>query len=228
MAVSTEESPRRPRRRPLSKIASVIIALAVVVALGLFALHSWLGSFNPFAEHTTVRSGPVVLRSIQNMSRYEAAVGNYQVVVDLQKSTQFVPSELKGKRTLFVGAGSVNAYVDFSKLGNGAITVNPARTAVTIHLQHAQLERTNLDPAHSYVFATQQGLLDRIGAFVSGNTANEQPLYELAAQKIQTAATASGLLQRADTNTQTMLTGMLRALGFKQVTVTYTTPVGSP
>jgi Protein of unknown function (DUF4230) len=227
MALSTEESPRRSRFRPLSKIASVLVALAVVVGVGLFALHSWWGGFNPFAEHTTVRSGPVVLRSIQNMSRYEAAVGNYQVVVDLEKNTQYVPSALKGKRTLFVGSGSVNAYVDFSQLGTNALTVSKDRTTVTVRLSHAQLERTNLDPQHSYVFATQQGLLDRIGAFVSGSSGNEQALYVLAAQKIQTAAADSGLLQRADTNTQNMLTGMLRALGFTKVTVTYATPMGS-
>ncbi len=47
---------------------------------------------------------------------------------------QFLPGSLRGKRTLFVGNGSVDAYVDFAKLGSGAVKVNADRTAATITL----------------------------------------------------------------------------------------------
>jgi uncharacterized protein DUF4230 len=87
-------------------------------------------------------------------------------------------------------------------------------------LPHAQLEPTNLDPKKSYVFATQRGIFDRIGEFFSGNPNDQQQLYVLATQKIQTAAQQSGLLQRADQNTKRMLENLLKALGFKTVTVT--------
>jgi hypothetical protein len=90
-------------------------------------------------------------------------------------------------------------------------------------MPHAQLEKANLDPKHSYVFARQRGLFDRFGDFFTSNPNQQQQLYVLASQKIQDAANASGLTQRADANTKSMLTNMLRALGFKTVTVTFAT-----
>lgn len=34
--------------------------------------------------------------------------------MDLEKDAKFLPSSLRGNRTLFVGNGSVDAYVDLS------------------------------------------------------------------------------------------------------------------
>jgi hypothetical protein len=210
---------RRPGLRAITVVV-VLVALAYAVMQGLHALPRWL---DPFAERTKDRSGPVVLHSIQNLSRYEAATGNFQVVVDLEKDAQFLPGALRGERTLFVGNGTVDAYVDFSRIGNGALTVDKDRTTVTVRLPHAQLEKTNLDPKRSYVFARQRGLFNRFSDFFGSNPNQQQQLYTLAAQKIQDAAGASGLAQRADANTKQMMANMLQGLGFKHVTVTFAT-----
>jgi hypothetical protein len=206
----------RMRNSLLAVVAIIAVAVAISVAQGLHLMPGWP---NPFGEKTKDRTGPVVLKSIRDLSRYEAATGNFQVVVDLEKDAKFLPNSVRGKRTLFVGNGSVDAFVDFSRLGKGGVTVNADRTAVTVRLPRAQLEATNLDPQHSYVFATQRGIFNRIGDFFGGNPGDQQQLYTLAAQKIQTAAQQSGLRERADQNTKLMLENMLRALGFKQVTV---------
>jgi hypothetical protein len=213
---------RRHRMRTtlLAIAAIVVIIVAVSVLRGLHLVPGWL---NPFAEQTKDRSSPVVLKSIRDLSRYEAATGNFQVVVDLEKDAKFLPNSVRGQRTLFVGNGSVDAFVDFGRLGTGGVTVNADRTAVTVRLPRAQLEPTNLDPQHSYVFATQRGIFNRIGDFFGGNPGDQKQLYSLAAQKIQAAARQSGLRERADQNTKLMLQNMLRALGFKQVTVTAAT-----
>jgi hypothetical protein len=216
---------RRPRRRRAGTrtIALLVVLAALVYAVleGLHALPHWL---NPFHETTKDRSGPVLLRSIQNLSRYEAATGNYQVVVDLEKDASFLPGSLRGERTVFVGSGSVDAYVDFSHIGNGAITTDKTDKSVIVRIPHAQLEKANLDPKHSYVFAKQRGLFNRFGDFFSSNPNEQQQLYVLAAQKIQDAASTGELAQRADTNTRLMLTNMLQALGYSHVTVTFATP----
>src|SRR3569833_2362222 len=115
----------RPRRPILRAIAVVIVVIALVYA-GLQAVHKLPHWLNPFGETTKDRSAPVVLNSIQNLSRYEAASGNYQVVVDLEKDAKFLPGALRGERTLFVGNGTVDAYVGFSHIANGAITVDKA------------------------------------------------------------------------------------------------------
>ncbi|MBO2456481.1 DUF4230 domain-containing protein [Actinomadura violacea] len=217
-----EPAPQRvrpvPRRGALTGLV-LVVATVVVVLVGQRVLHGLPHWMNPFHEETKDRSGPVLLQSIRDLNRYEAASGNFQVVVDLEKDAKFLPSSLRGKRTLFVGNGSVDAYVDFSAVGSGAVKVNSDRTAAIISLPHARLEPTNLDTKRSYVYATERGLFDRFGDFFSSNPDNQQQLYVLASQKIQTAAQQSRLAAQADANTKRMLENMLRALGFKTVTV---------
>ncbi|WP_242614552.1 DUF4230 domain-containing protein [Actinomadura roseirufa] len=215
-------APRAARPAPRGGIRGALLLVVATVALVLLAqqtlrlLPHWL---NPFAEETKDRSGPALLQSIRDLHRYEAASGDFQVVVDLEKDAKFLPGALRGKRTLFVGNGSVDAYVDFSGVGEGAVKVNADRTSASIRLPRARLEPTNLDPKRSYVFATERGLFNRFGDFFSGNPGDQQQLNVLAGQKIQAAAEASNLRGRADANTKLMLENMLRALGFKTVTV---------
>jgi hypothetical protein len=71
------------------------------------------------------------------------------------------------------------------------------------------------------VYAEQQGLANRIGNFFSGNPNSQQKVYEAAQTKIQNAAKSSPLVSQAQKNTQSMLTGMLKSLGFQQVTVNF-------
>jgi hypothetical protein len=200
------------------------IAGAIVLIVVLSAVHLLPQLRNPFAETTTVRSEPVILKSITNLSRYEAASGSFEVVVDLTKRTSLIPSFLEGSETLFIGQGTDIAFVDFSTLKNKAIAVSKDRTAVTVTLPKPQLEPAVLNVSQSYVYAQQQGLFNRIGNFFSGNPNSQQQVYQIAQQKIQTAARQSPLLSEAQKNTEGMLTGMLTSLGFQHVTVDFGTP----
>lgn len=197
------------------------VAAIVVLALVFSAVHLLPQLRNPFAETTTDRSQPVLLQSITQLSRYEAASGSFEVIVDLQKHSSFLPSFIEGSDTLFVGQGTDIAYVDFSQLKSQAIHVSGNRSTVSVTLPRAQLEPAVLNVQRSYVYAQQQGLANRIGNFFSGNPNSQQQVYELAQQKIQTAAKQSPLITEAQKNTQTMLDGMLRSLGFQQVAVTF-------
>jgi hypothetical protein len=78
-----------------------------------------------------------------------------------------------------------------------------------------------LNVSQSYVFAEQQGLLNRVGNFFSGNPNSQQQVYILAQKKIETAAKKSPLLSEAQRNTAGMLEGMLHSLGFQRVTVRF-------
>ncbi|POM25177.1 hypothetical protein BTM25_38200 [Actinomadura rubteroloni] len=212
-----DPSPRGSVQRYGAVLALIVVTVAVVlVAQRTLHLPGWL---NPFAETTKDRSGPALLESIRDLSRYEAAGGDFQVIVDLEKDSKYLPSAIRGTRTLFVGSGSVNAYVDFSKLNSGAVRVSEDRKTATIVLPHAQLDRASLDPKASYAVSTSRGLTNRLGDALSGNPNNQQQLYVLAAQKIQDAAARSGLQAHADRNTRSMLVNMLGALGFTSVTV---------
>ena len=209
--------PRMPR---IGGIVAAIVAVIVLIVV-LSAVHLLPQLRNPFAETTTVRSQPVILKSITNLSRYEAASGSFEVVVDLTKRTSLIPSFLEGSETLFIGQGTDIAFVDFSTLKSEAIAVNANRTSVTVTLPKPQLEPAVLNVSQSYVYAQQQGLFNRVGNFFSGNPNSQQQVYQIAQQKIQTAARQSPLLTEAQKNTEGMLTGMLTSLGFQHVTVTF-------
>jgi Protein of unknown function (DUF4230) len=212
--------PRVPGTRWLGKVLAAVVAVIVVVVV-LSAVHLLPQLRNPFAETTTVRSQPVILKSITALSRYEAASGSFEVVVDLSKSASLLPSFLEGSETLFVAQGNDIAYIDFSGLKSQAITMSANRDTVTVSLPKAQLEPAVLDVNQSYVVAQQQGLFNRIGNFFAGNPNSQQQVYQVAQQKIQTAAQQSPLLAEAQKNTESMLNGMLTSLGFQHVTVTF-------
>lgn len=205
----------------LVAVGVVVVALIAVVLVGS-AVHLFPQLRNPFAEQTRERSGPVLLTSIQQLSRYEAASGTFQVVVDISSGTPFLPGFLAGSDTMFIGVGTDNAFVDFAHLKGDAVRVSDDRTAATITLPHARLEQANLNVKQSYVFAQQQGLFTRINQFLSGNPNSQQALYELAQKQIHAAAGKSRLIADAERNTKTMLVSLLQSLGFRTITVNFT------
>jgi hypothetical protein len=206
----------------LAVAAATVLAVAVLV-IALSAVHLLPQLRNPFAERTTITSQPVLLKSITALSRYEAASGSFQVVVELSQHS-LLPSFLQGSDTLFIGQGNDIAFVDFGQLKGRAIQVSANRAAVTVTLPHAQLEPAVLNVRQSYVYAQQQGLLNRIGNFFGGNPNSQQQVYIAAQQRIQAAARHSPLLAEAERNTRAMLNGMLGSLGFKRITVTFGSP----
>ncbi|MFJ5229150.1 DUF4230 domain-containing protein [Kitasatospora sp. NPDC088391] len=209
-------------RRRVPWYISLPITLAVIAALFLGAANlGWLpGLPSPFEEKTVDRSQPVVLKSVQNMSRYTAATGNFQVIVDLADEAKFLPSALLGTRSLYVGAGTVGAYVDLGKLGPDSVKVSEDRRTATIVIPHAQLADAALDVKKSYMYSQERGLFDRFGDFFSDGNADDQHKVELlAVDKIQKAAKDTELTVTAENNTKAMLTGLLGSLGFTSVTV---------
>jgi Protein of unknown function (DUF4230) len=217
--------PRISRGRP-GFLAGLGRAVAVIgaVLLGWVGLHHIgdliPGLSNPFGTTQVDRTGPAVLKALDDLHEYKAATGSYQVMVDIEKDARYMPSLLKGERTLFLAQGSVDAGVDFSRLGPDAVTVNPDHS-VTITLPHATLSKPVLDTAASHVVDRRRGLLDRLGSVFSDSPTGEQALYLAAEPKLRAAADESALIARADQNTTQMLTKFLGALGFDKVDVVF-------
>ncbi|WCH97348.1 DUF4230 domain-containing protein [Streptomyces moderatus] len=203
-----------------AKAVSALVLVLVVFFAGI-RLSVLPGLKDLFGTETNDRSGPALLQSIQDMSRYDAASGNFQIVVDLEKDAKFLPDAIRGTRTLYVGAGTVDAYVDLGKVGADDVTVNDDRTSATLRLPHAALGEPSLDPDRSYAVSKERGLLDRLGDLFSDNPNSEQAVQKLAVRHIGDAAKESGLTGRAETNTTDMLEGLLHSLGFKEVKVMY-------
>ncbi|MFF5307765.1 DUF4230 domain-containing protein [Streptomyces massasporeus] len=212
---------RLPRRMPgWAKVVAALVLVLVVFFAGL-RLSVLPGLKDLFGTETHDRSGPALLKSVQDISRYDAASGNFQVVVDLEKDAKLLPDAIRGTRTLYVGAGTVDAYVDLGKVGENDVKVNGDRTSATLRLPHAQLGKPALDPDRSYAVSKQRGLFDRLGDLFSDNPNGEQAVQKLAVRHIGDAAKESELTARAESNTTDMLEGLLRSLGFKEVRVSY-------
>ncbi len=181
--------------------------LVFVTGLGVAAL---LGARLPFQSTTIDRSQPALLKSIQDISEYHAAVGNFEVVIDYENDVSWVPDFIAGERSLFVAAGTVDAYVDLSGLADGDLTVSDDGTTVEVDLPAAELDEPNLDQDRTYLFSQERGVIDRVGDLISPQS--QQELYQLAEAKLATAAAESELRQQAETNTRTMLEGLFESL----------------
>jgi Protein of unknown function (DUF4230) len=217
---------RPPRRRlPAGVVAGLVLLLVVLLGVSTVGgLRLWPSLPNPFATRQVDRSQPVLLQAIEDLEVYKAATGNFQVVVDLEEGSRGIPLVIKGQRTLFVAGGSVDAEVDFSAIGEGAIKVSGDGERVEVSLPRARLTPARVDPSQSRVFSRERGLLDRLGSVLSDNPTSERELYRLAQQKMEAAAAQSDLRARAEQNTRAMLQSMLGSLGYRDVTVTFRDP----
>jgi hypothetical protein len=187
----------------------VVGALVVV----LVVVGANMNGFNPFRSFQTDRSQPALLKSIRDVSQYHAAVGNFEVVIDVEDGVGWIPGIIAGRRTLFVAAGTVNTYVDLSGVADKDLTLSPDGKSVTVRLPEAQLDKPNLDHDRSYVFSQDRGVLNQIADALE--VPQQAQFFKLAETKMTSAAEASELRKQASANTQAMLTGMFGALGIQ-------------
>ena len=209
-----------PRRNRAAALGLALVLLAAGVAGGV-VLAGLTPLPDPLGTRTVDRSQPVLLQSIQDLSVYKAAVGNFTAVIDLEKDAPLLPSFLKGERTIFLAVGTVDAEVDFSSIGEDAIAVSADGRSVTVTLPPPRLGAVRVDPERSRVLDRQRGVLDRVGGLFSESPTSERELYVVAEERLQAAAVSSGIRERAEANTRAMLQGMLRSLGYRDVTVVF-------
>jgi hypothetical protein len=213
----TEPQPVR-ERRPLP-VGGIAVLVALIALIWFLSDFPWLD--NPFRTETVDRSSPVVLKAIQDLRQLRAATGHFEVIVDVEKDTRFVPSAIRGERVLFVAVGTVDSGVDLRGLDDDAIDVDEDRRNVSVELPHAAILSARVDPNRSYVYDRDRGLIDRVASVFQDNPTSERELYRLSEQKLREAALSGELLARAERNTRSTLVALLRALGFTQISVRF-------
>jgi hypothetical protein len=197
------------------------MGLVVIVAVGSRAvdlLPNWGG---PVQQKVVDRSTPPLMLALDNLSEYHAATGTFQVVIDQERDTRYVPSVISGERTTFLATGTVDGVVDFSSVGADHVQMSADRRAVTISLPAPRLGKVRVDPNQSRVIDRDRGVLERVGGMFAENPSSETELYALAETKVARAAAASDLQRRAQDNTRAMLTSLTRSLGFTRVIITF-------
>ena len=219
--VSLDPAPRR-RRRLRPKLVAAGIGLALLVPAG-FQVADWLPD-RPLGQDVVDSSTPPLMLALEDLSEYHAATGTFQVVVEREVDTRYVPSVISGESVSFLATGTADAYVDFTGLDAGRVTLSPDGTSASIALPAPRLGEVRIDPAASRVLDRDRGLVERIGDALGDNPVDDSELYALAQDRLATAAAQSDLRKRAEANTRDMLTGLARSLGVQQVEVTFDEP----
>src|ERR1700754_2083915 len=95
----TSELPAPPRRgRSVWKLAVAAAVVAIAIPVGFQIAGALPGAGGP--EQVTIdRSQGALMVALDDISEYHAATGTFQVLVDLEKDTPWVPSVISGERT---------------------------------------------------------------------------------------------------------------------------------
>jgi len=179
---------------------------------------------NPFASDAPQRSAAPVAVEIRDLAEFHAAEADFSVTVDSDNDVALLPDWIAGEHTVFVGVGTVAAYVDFTGLAEDAVSISKDGKAVTVTLPAPRLKPPAMDPELSHVQSRKRGIINRIGGIFSDSPTGESELYQAAEVKITEAAAASNLTARARANTERMLTSMLTRMGFEEVHIVFTGP----
>lgn len=204
----------------LAKLIVVGIAVVAVIAGVTAAIKGEIGdvidALNPFDTETVDHSGPPVLQSLIDVGKYQAAAAYYEVIVDLEEESK-LPDFLKGERVLYIGKGTVDALVDFGKLDKSSVSVNELTKTVRIRLPEPTIGRAHLNLKTSRLYSHDSGLFSKFNG-----SELEFKAQRKAEAKITKAGRSQGeLMSRAKKNTTSMLRGLLSALGYTEVEVTF-------
>lgn len=205
-------------------LRSIVAAITAVVVLALGAAVLGFPSFgNPFGSETVVRDHAAVLQSLEEIAELRAATGEYQVVVDVEDETRFIPGFIKGERTTFLAQGSVDALVDLGQLDEDSVIVADDGS-VTVVLPPAVLAGPVLDHEASGVLDRDRGVLDRLGGVFSDAPTSDKGLYREAERRLAEAAADSDLLATGQANAAATVEELLRAAGIERVRVIFASP----
>ena len=90
-----------------------------------------------------------------------------------------------------------------------------------MHLPAPTLGPVVIDHEQTRVTGRERGLLTRLGDAVESQPVDDQPLYALAAERIETAAADSDLLSDARESAGATLTELGKRLGYNSVTIEF-------
>lgn len=188
------------------------IAAVLVVALAVLGVANVFG-YSPFPASQGERTQTVLLKSIKDVSQLHSAVGTFELVIDTGDDDEGMPDIIAGRRTLFVAAGTVNAYVDLAGLAEKDLTLSPDGKSLELRLPEPKLDKPNIDYDGFKVHKDDRGVVDRIADVFEAPQQAE--LYKLAETRMAAAAEKSELRERAAENTKATLTGLFRAQGIQ-------------
>jgi len=162
-----------------------------------------------------VKPSPNVVTAIHELSRLESAEYHLERVMDVtdRQSRAFGLLEAEDSLLLVV-AGDVVAGIDLSDIGDEDVEVDREKSRVHITLPPPEIFSARLDSKRTYVHSRSTDLLAKHNPRLESN-ARAKAEKELAA-----AAEEAGILNSAAGNASRSVRELVRALGFRDVSVT--------
>lgn len=194
--------------------AAVVGGLVLTAVLGGVALGRFTAPAAPVGSVTVVRAGPSVITAVRDLARLESAEFHIERVIDLKDKQQKLLGMVESEDAiLLVAAARVTAGVDLSALRDQDVRVDHDARRVEITLPAATIFSASLDNARTYVHTRDTGVLaDRQESL-------ETRARQEAESQIADAAKQAGILERAEANAVRTVEGLVRSLGFTDVTV---------
>jgi hypothetical protein len=213
------DTPPKPAPNPVRVLPIVIVGVLGAILGGAIVLIASRGTSDSATQglwHAlTARSSridlsrPAVVHRIQQLQRLETVVYSMDKIVVGQREGKILPDFLVGDRLLLLAQGQVVAGVDFAKLQLTDISLD--RKAIRVRLPAAEIFFTRLDSQNTRVYSRETGLL------VPVDPTLETEVRQQAEQQLHDAALQDGILNTAQQNARTTLTGLLKGLGFENV-----------
>ena len=226
--------PSQPRRRtPIMKALQLIASATTggAVMLGSLALFAFLRSGGQFFEdmkesltmqppEETVDVRTVVVEQVREVSELTTAVFTMEAVVPAQSDRKLGEVTIGKTNLLYVAYGEVRAGVDLEELTTADVTPSETGTQIKLRLPAPEILDTKIDVSRSSVYDYSRGFLN-----LGPDRAPE--LQSLAQQeallKVEQAAREQCILDQANDRAVLVVTQLLQASGFSEVTIE-TTP----
>jgi len=205
---------------------AVVTGVAIIVALVIAQSFSLLPKFsNPVKETEVDRTGPAILKSLDDLSEYHASTGEFQTLLDVEYDVKWMPGFIAGERMTYQAVGSVDGVVDLSAIDTRSVVITGTdEKVVTVVVPEPKLSRVTLDVDESKVISHDRGLANRLSDVFADHPERLESLQQKSVPKIAAAARESELKARAETNTRVMLTQLLSAAGADKVVVKFEDP----
>jgi hypothetical protein len=214
----TSPPPRTPSRRP--RLAPVVVSAVVVAALAgayLLGRSTSMLAFKlppPTIETIEIRPSPSVVTAVRDLHRLESESFHLERVVETtdKQSKLFGLLDVKDA-VLLVAVGDVVAGVDLDAMKEADVVVDwPSRKA-RLRLPAPEVFAATIDNSKTHIYQRTTDVL----------ASRKEELEGLARQEAESsmkkAAIDGGILERARTSAGRAVEGLVRGLGFTDVTI---------
>ena len=156
--------------------------------------------------------GPAVVESIHELA--ELTTVEYVEYTTISKGTDGSWLDwARGDSIEMLAIAEIGAGVDLSELDEGSFTVDTENGIVTFQLPEAEIHYSALDNDATRVYDRKTGL------FTHGDPQLETEARQAAEAALLEKAIEEGILDEAEDNAGTLLTELLKGLGYEQVVV---------